>query len=83
VVNATPETLTRETATGFNFTDYTVRALDGALQRACELYNNEPQSWHNLIATGMRQDWSWGSSARKYSELYEKTLSKARQGVLS
>jgi starch synthase len=83
VVNATPETIAAGTATGFSFTDYTAGALDGALSRACELYNTNAQAWHKLIATGMRQDWSWGSSALKYSALYEKTLSKARQGVLS
>jgi starch synthase len=83
VVNTTPETLATRTATGFNFTEYSAAALGGALTRACELYDTNPQAWHELIATGMRQDWSWSSSARKYSELYEKTLSKARQGVLS
>jgi starch synthase len=83
VVNATPETMANGTATGFSFTEYTALALNGALRRAYELYNTDPAAWHNLIATGMRQDWSWYSSARKYSELYERTLSKARQGVLS
>jgi starch synthase len=77
------ETMADGTATGFNFSDYTPQALDGALRRACELYNTDPGAWHTLIATGMQQDWSWSASARQYSELYEMTLSKARQGVLS
>jgi starch synthase len=83
VVNATPESMANGTATGFNFTAYTASALDGALHRACDLYNTDSAAWHKLISTGMRQDWSWGSSARQYSELYEKTLAKVRQGVLS
>jgi starch synthase len=83
VIDATPETMAAGTATGFSFSDYTASALDGALGRACEMYSHDPQAWHELMATGMHQDWSWRSSARKYSELYELTLAKARQGVLS
>lgn len=82
VVNTTAETLANETATGFSFSEYTALALSEALARACEMYN-DPGTWHKLIATGMRQDWSWGISARKYSELYERTIAKARHGVLS
>ncbi len=82
VVDTNPDTLGNGTATGFSFNEYTALALGDALQRACGTYA-DPSTWQKLIATGMRQDWSWYSSARKYSELYEKTLSKARQGVLS
>ena len=82
VVNTTPETLSSGTATGFSFGEYSAPALSGALQRACDMYA-DPGTWHKLVAAGMRQDWSWGSSALKYSELYERTLAKSRQGVLS
>ncbi len=81
VVDANPENLDNGTATGFSFTEYTAPALSMALGRACEMYA-DTTAWHKLITTGMRQDWSWNSSACKYSELYEQTLSKVRQGVL-
>jgi starch synthase len=82
VVNTTPETQASGTATGFSFNEYTALALSETLKRACGMYN-DPTAWQRLIATGMRQDWSWGSSALKYGELYERTLARARQGVLS
>jgi starch synthase len=82
VVDANAETLANGTATGFSFTEYTALALSDTLSRACGMYT-DPETWKKLVVTGMRQDWSWHASARKYSELYQRTLSKARQGVLS
>jgi starch synthase len=82
VVDTNPTTLANGTATGFSFTEYTALALSDALCRACAMFG-DTGTWKRLIATGMKQDWSWNTSARKYSELYERTLSKARQGVLS
>jgi starch synthase len=82
VVNASEETLANRTATGFSFTEYTALALSNALERACAMYQQK-DLWHKLMATGMHQDWSWNTSARKYSELYEQTLAKVRRGVLS
>lgn len=82
VVDADEESVANGTATGFVFTEYTALALGNALYRACEMFANQ-EAWHNLIRTGMRQDWSWGRSARKYSELYDQTVARVRQGVLS
>ena len=33
-----------------------------------------PDPWKQLVATGMRQDWSWARSAKEYVELYRKTM---------
>ena len=51
-------------------------ALSETLRRACDLFRLHPDEWKKLIETGMAQDWSWGRSARKYVELYEKSLAK-------
>ena len=34
-----------------------------------------------IVETGMKQDWSWGHSARRYSELYARIVRKTRQAV--
>ena len=83
VVDANPTTMADRTATGFSFTEYSAGALDAALARACDMYNTNQTAWQQLVSTGMRQDWSWSASARRYSELYTRTLAKVRQGVLN
>ena len=40
-----------------------------ALRRAVDAYR-DPDSWRRLQSVGMSEDFSWGVSARRYSELY-------------
>ena len=56
---------------GFKFSDYTRPALQKTLIETLELYQN-PKLWHKLRANGMRCDFSWSQSAKKYQELYKK-----------
>jgi starch synthase len=64
-------------ANGFSFQEYSPLALSETLRRACDLYRLQPEAWKKLVNTGMRQDWSWGRSAKKYVELYEKASTRA------
>lgn len=80
VVDASEQTIADGTATGFAFTDYNANALAETLQRACASYATPPQ-WKRLIETGMRQDWSWGASARQYAKLYEQTAANTPTAV--
>ncbi|TWU29525.1 glycogen synthase GlgA [Bythopirellula polymerisocia] len=82
VVDVSAETLADRSATGFSFSEYTALALSDTLERACTVFADK-DVWQQLVQTGMRQDWSWGNSAREYSNLYKRTLAQARQGVLS
>lgn len=66
-------------ANGFSFGPYTEEALDDALDRACQAYGDRTV-WDTLIRTGMQQDWSWASSARKYDELYQRILVGSASG---
>jgi len=76
VVDATEQTLARRTATGFAFEDYSSLALAESLDRALRAYR-APKVWQQLVETGMQQDWSWGRSAERYSEVYADTLARA------
>lgn len=63
--------------TGFVFANFEYTALTEAANRALSLYQEKPYLYAT-IETAMRQDFSWGKSAREYVLLYEKAL-KARR----
>jgi starch synthase len=51
-------------------------ALAETLRRACDTYEKRPDVWRRLMATGMRQDWSWRHSAEQYVRLYEQIIAR-------
>jgi starch synthase len=57
--------------TGFLFDEFSTAALDGALDRARRVYAQR-QQWTDIQRRGMLKDFSWGRSAAKYVELYER-----------
>lgn len=76
IVDLTPQTLANGTANGFVFDEYAPQMLLGALRRALVTYKDQV-SWRRLLETGMRADFSWARSARKYLDLYERAQRKA------
>ena len=62
---------------GFTFSDYTPEAMLGALRRAVELYRRDRRAWRGLVLRGMREDHSWGASAREYLRLYQRLFGGA------
>jgi starch synthase len=71
VVDATAESLAAGSATGFVFDRPDAEALWSAIARALALWHQPGRGWERLAITGMRQDFSWATSARRYEELYE------------
>jgi starch synthase len=59
--------------TGFKFTPYTTEAMLGALGRARDTFRR-PEDWKKLVLTGMRRDFSWTLSAKKYEAFYKTIL---------
>lgn len=78
VTDANEGNLASGTATGFQLAGYSPEAFLAAIHRAIDMYRHHPQTFRRLIETGMRTDWSWQSSARKYAELYERALEGVR-----
>lgn len=76
VTDCTTETLLNRSATGFRFESIEPEALLHALTRAIYCYRTEPETWKQLIETGMNQDWSWSRSATEYEQLYHRLKSK-------
>lgn len=71
VVDFSPEGLVAGTATGFVFDGFRVEDFVAAVERSVRLYRTEPDNWRRLQQNGMKQDWSWTRSARRYGELYK------------
>ncbi len=59
-----------QSGTGFKFHDYSPQALLTSIQSALEAFQS-PEAWRHLMQNGMKKDYSWASSARAYSQIYE------------
>jgi starch synthase len=77
VVDCTTATLNDGTASGFKFNGMTAENLFDAIQRAVDLYHDQPK-WKTLCKNCMGKDFSWQRSAEAYREVYLKVL--GRQG---
>lgn len=57
-----------KTGNGFVFDDYSVEALDGAINAALDMY--EKPEWQELMTRAMNCDFTWARSAAEYIKLY-------------
>jgi starch synthase len=70
VIDALPETLGNQTATGIVFNEASPSALLEAIKRTLILYSM-PDSWKKIQVNAMGKDFSWQRSAKQYLELYQ------------
>lgn len=56
---------------GYVFNDYNWQGLESALQRAIGMWNHFPQHFRELMANGMRYDFSWNHPAQNYLNIYD------------
>ena len=75
VTDATQNSLDDGTATGFVMAALSTPGLIGAVGRALACYRT-PDVWRRLQQAGMRRDFGWTNSARRYAELYETVLAQ-------
>jgi len=73
VVDATPDAMKADVATGFLFGPATVQALRQAMARTLEAYR-QPTLWRQLMRRGMAQNFSWNVAATQYLALYDEAL---------
>ncbi|MBW2020276.1 MAG: glycogen synthase GlgA [Deltaproteobacteria bacterium] len=57
--------------TGFKFVPYEPKALLDQIKKAVKTYHNG-SAWGKVVKNGMKADFSWDESARKYVLLYKK-----------
>ncbi|GAB6281752.1 MAG: glycogen synthase [Ignavibacterium sp.] len=63
-----------EEGNGFMFKDYKSAAMISEVKRALKFYQDK-KIWNKIIRNGMRSDFSWVNSAKKYIDLYKEMLS--------
>jgi len=66
---------TLKTGTGFVFEEYHPVRLVEAVRRAVDLFPRK-RIWRRIVKDGMKQDFSWISSAKEYVALYQKVAGK-------
>ena len=66
---------------GFKFTAHKAGAFLEAIREAVRFYH-EPEVWRRLMANGMKADFSWDRSARRYRALYQSILKDEVKGGL-
>ena len=60
---------------GFKFAAYSATELIKTVKRARYLYRNN-MLWAKIVQNAMKEDFSWGRSARKYEEVYRAALAE-------
>jgi starch synthase len=63
---------------GFTFFDFNTHFFFDAVQRAIDVYRNNPEKWQEMMMTAMAQDFSWNRSAAKYSTVYGQLLGESQ-----
>ena len=64
----------REGATGFGFRSFTAASLAKTIRRAMRVFNKTRADWRTLQRNGMKTDFSWERSARRYLDVYRSVL---------
>ncbi len=57
--------------TGFGFKNFNAHEMRDAILTALNVFRNSPEVWVKLMNNGMKQDFTWRHSARKYEKLYD------------
>ncbi len=58
---------------GFRFQEYSSVALLAAISRALLTYRNK-RVWKQLVKRGMKGDFSWQASAKRYEDIYQEAV---------
>jgi starch synthase len=60
------------TGTGFSFCNYNAHEMLATTRHAKTIFFNKKREWNKIIDRGMKQDFSWNNSARRYEDLYNR-----------
>ena len=82
VVDTNEVTLQDHTATGFHFSIDEPGDFAATVIHAIQLYRSSRTIWRQIMRTAMKQEFSWASSARQYSSIYQGILAPGVAGLL-
>jgi len=77
IIDANEAAIAAQTATGIKFAPRSADALRSAIRRTVRLHTSV-KIWGQLQKQGMKCDVSWGRSAERYAELYQRLVSKGQ-----
>ena len=60
-----------QTGTGFSFANYNADEMLNTIFYAEQIFYDEPDAWADMVERGMKKDFSWNASAKKYEALYD------------
>ena len=60
--------------TGFSFTNYNSDEMVKIVRYANEVYTKKKRRWNQIVERGMKMDFSWKTSAKKYEALYAEMM---------
>ena len=63
-----------KSGTGFSFANYNAHEMLRIVEYAKRIYFNNKKDWNMIVERGMKQDYSWSSSAKQYEALYDSLL---------
>ncbi|MDP2036551.1 MAG: glycogen synthase GlgA [Ignavibacteria bacterium] len=61
-----------KTGNGFVFEKYNVKDFLAEVKTAIKVYTTQPEIWKTIQLNGMKSDFSWMNSTKKYVDLYKK-----------
>jgi starch synthase len=62
------------TGDGFSFANYNAGEMLKIINNAKDLFFNDKRRWNQLVERGMKKDFSWHASKKKYEELYDSLI---------
>lgn len=71
----------KEGYTGFVFKEYDKGKFWEAIKSALNVYANDKKKWRQLQINGMKKDFSWTKSAKKYMWLYRKAIRNHKKSL--
>ncbi|XP_019434542.1 PREDICTED: probable starch synthase 4, chloroplastic/amyloplastic isoform X2 [Lupinus angustifolius] len=78
VFDVDDDTVPSQFQNGFTFLNADEPGINGALDRAFNLYMNNPEIWQQLVRKDMNMDFSWDTSAAQYEDIYSMSVARAR-----
>jgi starch synthase len=69
-----------EEGNGFTFQNFNAHDMLYTIRRAIHFYHH-PHTWKRIVKIAMEKDYSWAQSAFKYSQLYERLVSRSETHV--
>ena len=59
---------------GFSFASYNAHDMLHVIREACGVFRYNKDGWKKLVLQAMKSDFSWGTSADRYIEVYQSVI---------